>query len=126
MKYSEMSESQKAAYRDILAIIVNVRSQEAQKYTYEGYRLLVIGNGAGIIILATFMGNMVGKVSAISVLMVPLFLFFLGIILAALTYIPLIAVANNGAVHVMNRVNDFFLDKIDIEQVEGYGLSHRG
>jgi len=94
MKYSDMSEAQKAAFRDILGTIINIKSQEEQKYIHDGYRLLVLGNGAGIAILAAFMGSLASHGNKISGLIIPLTLFTIGVVLAALTYVPLIAVSN--------------------------------
>ncbi len=126
MKYSQMSEAQQAAYRDILSTIVSVKSQEEQKYTHEGYRLLVLGNGAGIAILAAFMGSLAGTGNEFGPLLMPLKYFFVGTILAALTYVPLIAVANQATVKVTDQISDFFLDKLDIEKIRGYGFSRAG
>lgn len=121
-----MSEAQQAAYRNILSTIVSVKSQEEQKYTHEGYRLLVLGNGAGIAILAALMGSLAGSGTEFSLLLAPLKYFFAGTILAALAYVPLIAVANQATVNVTNQISDFFLDKLDIENIQGYGFSRIG
>ncbi len=126
MKYSKMSEAQQAAYRDILGTIVNIKSQEEQKYTHDAFRLLVLGNAAGIAILAVFMGNLASKGDDFGALIVPLAFFFIGTILAALTYVPLVAVANQATIHIVNQINDFFLDKLEFEQIRGYGFNVKG
>jgi hypothetical protein len=126
MKYSDMSEAQKAAFRDILGTIINIKSQEEQKYIHDGYRLLVLGNGAGIAILAAFMGSLASHGNKISGLIIPLTLFTIGVVLAALTYVPLIAVSNQATINATNQITDFFLNKKDVEELQGYGFTKKG
>lgn len=121
-----MSEAQQAAFRDFLGTVINIKSQEEQKYIHDGYRLLVLGNGAGIAILATFMGSLASHGNKISGLIVPLTLFTMGVVLAALTYVPLIAVSNQATVNVTNQVTEFFLNKKDVEALQGYGFTKKG
>ncbi|OGW43752.1 MAG: hypothetical protein A2Y66_00040 [Nitrospirae bacterium RBG_13_41_22] len=126
MKYSDMSEAQKAAFRDILGTIIKIKSQEEQKYIHDGYRLLVLGNGAGTAILATFMGSLASHGSKISGLIIPLTLFTIGVVLAALTYVPLIAVSNQATINVTNQITDFFWIKKMLKRCKDMVLQKGG
>ena len=96
MKFQEMNGQQQDAMKQVMLIALNVRTQEEQKYTHEFYRLLVLGNGMGIVLLATFMGAVVHNNRQVSMLRTPLIMFFIGALLAALVYVPLSLVAGQG------------------------------
>ncbi len=72
VKFQEMNEKQQDAIKQVILIALNVRSQEEQKYTHEFYRLLVLGNGMGMVLLATFMGAVVHNNGQVSMLKTPL------------------------------------------------------
>lgn len=126
MKFQEMDEKQKDAIKDVILIALNVRTQEEQKYTHESYRLLVLGNGMGIVLLATFMGAVVPNNGQVTMLKTPLIMFFIGALLAALVYVPLTAVASQATNNITNQVTEFFLNKKEFEELQGYGLNCAG
>ena len=45
MKFKDMDEKQQDAFKNIMLIVLNVKTQEEQKYTHEFLRLLVLANG---------------------------------------------------------------------------------
>lgn len=126
MKYEDMTQEQQEAFRGLLLNIVGIKSQEGQQYTQQFYRLLILGNGTGIVLLATFMGAVADQSAQLTPLVAPLIKFFIGAILAALVFFPLMGVANQATVHIGNQVNAFFLNQLDIEQFQGYGLNKLG
>lgn len=126
MKYKDMTQEQQEAFRGFLLNIVGIKSQEEQQYTQQFYRLLILGNGAGIVLLATFMGAVAGQGAQLAELVTPLIKFFFGAILAALVFFPLMGVANQATAHIGNQVSKFFLNELDIEQLQGYGLNKVG
>ena len=116
MKYKEMSKEQQEAFRSLFLNALSIKSQEEQQYTQQFFRLLVLGNGTGIVLLVSFIGANAGK-------NLP---YFIGAILAALVYFPLMSVASQATVHIANQVNDFFLNKLNVEDFQGYGFNGIG
>lgn len=122
-----MTKEQQEAYRALLLNIVNIKSQEEQQYTQQFYRLLVLGNGTGVILLSSFIGAIAGKnVPYFLELISPLSWFFAGMILAALIYFPLMSVANQATTNIGDQVNKFFMNTLDIEDFQGYGFNKFG
>lgn len=126
MKYNEMDDSQQAAFRDFLMQSVDRRINEETEYTNQLYRLLVLGNGTGIVLLATFMGSIAAEGRSISPLVPPLWKFFIGAVLAACIYFPLMAVASQATLSIANQVVAFFKNELDVEDLQGYGLNKLG
>ncbi len=127
MKYKEMSKEQQEAFRSLFLNALSIKSQEEQQYTQQFFRLLVLGNGTGIVLLVSFIGANAGKnLPYFSDLVFPLTMFFIGAILAALVYFPLMSVASQATVHIANQVNDFFLNKLNVEDFQGYGFNGIG
>lgn len=89
-KFKELDNDQKGAFKDLMLRAVDRRIKEDIEYTQHSYRLLIIGNGAGIALLASFIGAIVGRGNpAAGALIAPLWKFFLGCFLAAMIYAPL-------------------------------------
>jgi hypothetical protein len=126
MKFSQMTEEQQDAIRETFLTVISVRSQEEQRYTEQFFLLLVLGNGTGVFLLATFMGALVTTNKAVGSLRVPLILFSIGAFLAAFVYVPLTAVANQATVNAFQQITDFFLDKKELEAIQPYGFNRRG
>lgn len=59
MKYKDMTDEQKEAFRGFFLMALTVKTQEEKAYTDQFFRLLMLGNGTGIALLATFMGALV-------------------------------------------------------------------
>lgn len=78
MKFSELSPEQKTAYQELFAAAYQTRIQDQHQYTQTGFRLLILGNGAGIALLATFMGAVAGESGEFGQLIAPLAKIFLG------------------------------------------------
>jgi hypothetical protein len=126
MKFDQMTPEQQEAFRDAFLTIISVKSQEEQRYTEQFFRLLVLGNGTGVVLLATFMGALVHNNGAVGSLRTPLIIFSIGAILAALVYVPLMLVANQASIAIFQQITEFFLNKKDVETIEGYGFNKRG
>lgn len=126
MKFKELSSDQRQAYQALLINIVEVKQQEEAMYAQQFYKLLVLGNGAGIVLLATFMGAVTSNAHIIKALLSPLILFSFGAVLAAAIYFPLMGVANQATQHTLRQVNEFFQNKLDLDQIQGYGFNKKG
>jgi len=86
----------------------------------------MLANGTGIALLATFMGALVRNAVEIVQLKTPMVIFLVGAFLAALVYLPLMSVANAATNNITSQVTDFFLNKKDIETMQGYSLNRAG
>jgi hypothetical protein len=106
--------------------VAEIKSAESQEISRAGLQLLVIGNGAGILVLATFMGVIVQKGDSLSDLISSLIAFLVGATSGALMYVPLIAVASDAASHLGTTIEKFFNDQIELEELQGYSLNKRG
>ncbi len=123
MKFQDMTREQQEAFSGLLLNIVSIKSQEEQQFTQQFFRLLILGNGMGIVLLATFMATMSGDSAQLLGLATPLLKFFVGAILAALVFFPLMAVSNQATIYIGGQVTKFFLNEIDIEEFRAYGLN---
>jgi hypothetical protein len=121
-----MTDEQKEAFRAFLLMALTVKTQEEKQYTDQFFRLLMVGNGTGIALLATLMGALVRNTQQIVQLKTPMIVFLVGAFVAALVYLPLMTVANAATNNVTTQVTDFFLNKTDIEKMQGYGLNRTG
>lgn len=126
MKYTEMSDEQQEAFRGFFLMVLSTKSQEEKAYTDQFFNLLVIANGTGIALLATFMGALVKNAQQIVQLRTPMIIFLVGAFLAALVYLPLMSVANAATNNISTQVTDFFLDKKDLETIQTFGLNCAG
>jgi len=126
MKYSELPERNAAAIAAFYLKVAEIKANESQEISRAGLKLLVLGNGAGVLILATFMGVIVQEGDSLSDLITPLVWFLVGATLGALIYIPLIAVAHDAANHLGTSIENFFRDQIELEELRSYGLTKRG
>lgn len=126
MKFSELPERRANSIASFFLKVAEIKSAESQEISRAGLQLLVIGNGAGILVLATFMGVIVQKGDSLSDLISPLIAFLVGATLGALMYIPLIAVASDAASHLGTTIEKFFNDQIELEELQGYSLTKRG
>jgi len=126
MKYKDMTDEQKEAFRGFFLMALTVKTQEEKAYTDQFFRLLMLGNGTGIALLATFMGALVRNAQQIVQLKTPMIVFLIGAFIAASVYFPLMSVANAATNNITAQVADFFLNKKDIETMQGYGLNRAG
>jgi hypothetical protein len=92
--FRDLDPNQKEAVRELLLRGIDRRIREDIEYTNQIFRLLIVGNGAGVALLATFMGAVAANGHPVSALVTPLWKFFLGCISAAFIYWPLVAVAS--------------------------------
>lgn len=126
MKFSELPERRANAIASLFLKVAEIKSAESQEISRAGLQLLVIGNGAGILVLATFMGVIVQKGDSLSDLISSLIAFLVGATSGALMYVPLIAVASDAASHLGTTIEKFFNDQIELEELQGYSLNKRG
>jgi glucan phosphoethanolaminetransferase (alkaline phosphatase superfamily) len=126
MKYEEMSKEQQDAIKGYLLMALTVKTQEEKAYTDQFFRLLLVANGTGIALLATLMGALIRNAQQIVQLKTPMIIFLVGAFIAALVYLPLMTVANAATNNIATQVTNFFLNKTDIETIQGYGLSRAG
>ncbi|MDH5553433.1 MAG: hypothetical protein OEX82_08920, partial [Nitrosomonas sp.] len=75
MKFQDMTREQQEAFSGLLLNIVSIKSQEEQQFTQQFFRLLILGNGMGIVLLATFMATMAGESAQLQGLATPLLKF---------------------------------------------------
>ena len=76
-KYKDFDDDQKSAVKELLFIGIERRIKEEGEYTNQVFKLLILGNGAGIALLSTFMGAIAASGNPISELVSPLWKFFL-------------------------------------------------
>jgi len=126
MKYKDMSKEQQDAFKGYFLMALTVKTQEEKAYTDQFFRLLMLANGTGIALLATFMGALIRNAQQVVQLKTPMVIFLIGACIAALVYVPLMAVANTATNVIATQVTDFFLNNKDLETIQGYGLSLRG
>jgi hypothetical protein len=126
MKFEEMDEPQQEAFKSLFITALTVRTQEEQQYTQQFYRLLMLGNGTGIALLATFMGALVRNNQQVIQLRTPMIVFLVGASVASLVYLPLMSVANAATNNITTQVTEFFLNKKEVETLQGYGLNPAG
>jgi hypothetical protein len=125
-RFKDLDPDQRGAFKELLLRAVDRRVKEDMDYTSQAYRLLALGNGAGIALLASFMGVVAGRGNPLDALVSPLWKFLLGVLLAALINVPLMAVAAEAVNRQVNQTVEFFQNKADLESIQGWGLSKRG
>lgn len=124
--FKDLDDSQKDAIKELVIRGIDRRIHEETEYTSQIFRLLILGNGAGVVLLTTFMGAVAAAGNPIASLVTPLWKFFLGSVSAALIYAPLMAVASNATKHSANQAIAFFKNELEIESLQGYGLNKLG
>lgn len=124
--FKDLDPAQQEAFRELVLRAVDKRIREEMHYTNQVFRLLVFGNGAGVALLATFMGAVAATGNPVGELVTPLWKFFFGSVSAALIYGPLFAVAGQATNHMGEMASKFILNEIEIESMQGYSLNRRG
>lgn len=114
MRFSQLPERQANAIAEFYLKVAEIKAAESQDLSRSGLQMLVIGNGAGIAVLTTFMGVIVQKGESLSDLIAPLTAFLAGATVAALMYLPLIQVARDAANHIGTSVEAFFRDQYGV------------
>ena len=124
--FDNLDEEQKDAIKGIYLSAFERRMEDERFYINQLYRLLVLGSGAGIALLVAFMGGMLSNGNSIKLLVPALWKFFIGAVSATSIYILLGLVASDAVNHIEKELKDFFLNKKEIENIQGYGLSGIG
>lgn len=124
-RFNDLDADQKIAFKELLLRGIDRRIREDIEYTNHVYRLLILGNGAGIALLAPFLGAVAARGNPLGDLVSPLWKFFLGCVFAALIFAPLMAVAAQATTHTVNQAVEFFKNQADLESLQGWGLSKR-
>ena len=122
MKYSEMDDDQKEAFREYYMLALQTSITQEQKYSDQVLRFLILGNGAGILLLTTFMGTLASNNKDFSTLVNPLVKFFLGLLFASLVFVPFIYIANKSTNKISDQLLEFFLNQSDTCNLGGYRI----
>ena len=77
-------------------------------------------------LLATFMAALVQTKERLHLLRAPLIVFAIGACLAALAYVPLVAVSGQATNFIYSHVTEFFLNERDTKDMTGYGFNCAG
>lgn len=125
-KFREFDDDQRTVFKELLFRGIDRRIKEDMEYTSHVFKFLVLGNGAGIALLASFMGVVAGRGNPLDALISPLWKFLLGAVLAALIYAPMMAVATEATTKTLAEAVEFFQNRIEFEAMQGWGLSKRG
>jgi hypothetical protein len=125
-RFHDLDAEQKDAFKELLLRAIDRRIREEMDYTSQVNRLLLLGNGAGVAILVTFMGAVASNGNPLAEFAAPLWKFFIGCVLAALIYFPTLAVASQATFHIEKQAKAFFQNQMDIEALEGYGYNRFG
>jgi hypothetical protein len=124
--FKDLDNDQKNAFKDLLMRAIDRRVREELDYTNQVFRFLVYDHGAGVALLATFMGAVAAAGSPLAALVSPLWKFFIGCIIAAVIYAPMMAVAGDATNHTVNQAVNFFLNQLPVEDLKGYHFSTFG
>lgn len=125
-KFRDLDDNQKSAFQELIYLGIERRIKEEIDYTSQLLRLLLLGNGTGIALLFAFMGAIAASGNPVSELVSPLWKFFIGAFFASLIYAPLFAVAVQATNHTITQTIDFLQNKIDLEEMQGWGLTKTG
>jgi hypothetical protein len=125
-RFHDLDTDQKGAVKELLLRAIDRRVREEIDYTSQVNRLLLLGNGAGVAILVTFMGAVASNGNPLADFAAPLWKFFIGCVLAALIYFPTLAVASEATFHIEKQAMAFFQNQIDLEALQGYGFNRLG
>ena len=72
MKFSQLDARNAEAIAGFYIKIAEITAAQSQQLAQDGLRLLVLGNGAGVAILATFLGGIIQNGKPVDDLLVPL------------------------------------------------------
>ena len=126
MKFKELDSEQKTAFTQFFCNIQNIKTQEEQNIVNQFYRLLIVGNGAGILLLSTFMGALTANGRPIAQLLSPLLKFLIGAALATFILFFAMGIASQAVVHMERQIKEIFHNVLDVENYQGYGFSKGG
>lgn len=124
--FRDLDADQKDAFKELVLRAIDRRVREEIEYTNQVNRLLLLGNGAGVAILVTFMGSVASHGNPLAEFAAPLWKFFIGCVLAALIYLPTLAVASQATFHIEKQAMSFFQNEIDLDTLRGYGFNRFG
>jgi hypothetical protein len=125
-KFRDLDDDQRGAFKELFMRGLDRRIKEEMDFTNQAFRLLMLGNGAGIALLASFIGAVAGRGHPVGDLVSPLWKFLLGVVCAGLISAPFMAVASQATNHTINQLMQFFRNEIDIESMQGWGFTKRG
>ena len=125
-QFKDFDDDQRVALKELLLRAVDRRVKEDMEYTNHVYRLLVLGNGAGIALWASFIGVVAGRGHPVGDLVSPLWKFLLGCVLAAFIYAPLMGVASQALNHQVKQTVQFFRNELEFETIQGWSLNKKG
>lgn len=114
-KFSQLHADQKDAMTQFLAIGLGRLINDQMEHTNQAHKLLVLGNGAGIALLASFMGVILSNKQPIDDLVAPLGVFLLGTIFAAIIHAQLSVFMHGSVTFHFTQAQDFLLDRVDLE-----------
>ena len=121
MKFSELPEAQSKALTDFYGRIVDALAQEQRAYSLAGFRLLLLGNSAGVALLAGKFAGLYSTNASQTDLVTPLIFFLVGVFAGGFAYWPVIAVASGTARHIGDSVEKFIRDEIELEDMRSWG-----
>ncbi len=124
--FRDLDPDQKEALKEVVFRGIDRRIREEIEYTNQVIRFLVLGNAAGIVLLAGFMGGVASKDGALIELVSPLWKFFFGCVFAALIYAAHMTVSAQATNHIVKQAVAFFRSEIEIDSMRGYGFSKTG
>lgn len=125
-KFSDLTSAQKSAVQELLVVALQRRIKEEIDYTNQVFRLLLLGNGSAIALLTAFMGAVGAYGHPISQLTGPLWKFLLGAVFGALIYFVLMTVTAQATVHQANQAFKIIRNDMELDEIQGWGLSHIG
>ncbi len=124
--FKDLDPEQREAFKSICLQALESKLKEDAIFTLQVYKFLVIGNAAGIALIAAFLSGALTAGFATSTLASPLWKFFLGAVAAAFIQVVHMAVSGDGVTYISKQVMDFFLNQHHIEEFQSWGLSKRG
>ncbi|MGZ0018734.1 hypothetical protein [Nitrosomonas sp. wSCUT-2] len=125
-KFNEFDDQKKEILKEIMILELENKVKDDREYIGHIMRFLIISNGSGIILLATFMGAIAASGHPISQLVSPLWKFLFGAIIGSLIYGILAIVANQALNFHSEQAIRFIKNEIDLEEKQNWGLTKRG
>lgn len=125
-RFRDLDPDEKDAFKELVLRGIDRRIREETEYTNQVIRFLVLGNAAGIVLLAGFMGGVASKDGALTELVSPLWKFFFGCVFAALIYAAHMVVSTQATNYILKQAVAFFKSEIEMESMSSYGFSKRG
>ena len=123
--FKDLPDESKDGFKLLLTSGVDRVVKDHAEYSAQAYRLMFLSNTAGIALLASFIGVMVGKGQGVGSLLWPLALFLIGTVLSGSFLIRLAAFLEGATTHHANQAFSILVNHMHIERITPWVWSPR-